>query len=323
MRFFGPQATPESMRVSQVEFTDGLPIDLVSDLVVRAGQRLSFSGHGGTLRVGKHQLQVHRGGALELMRLGVAESEASSAVIIEGVAAFANCTFVDCSARLNAVSECGLESRGGAIAVIGGGRLTMRYCSMRRNAVRDGIACGGGALLVSACSSAELVATELSLNNAIGGRIGSNGGAVCVRDRSSLRLVRSTLAQNVADGQNATSFYAYGGAVYLYGDSIGEVAESVIMENVATEALSVSCGGAIYVENSKLVVAMSKVNHNVAEGAVYCPSGGAICMETSAAEFADTDLLENVVHGGKYANAGGPNVHSSPCVAMPCCNNEL
>ncbi len=49
----------------------------------------SFSGHRGTLRVGKWQVQVHRGGSLELVQLIVAESLVSSAVVIEGVATFA------------------------------------------------------------------------------------------------------------------------------------------------------------------------------------------------------------------------------------------
>ena len=210
------------MQSSQVDFADGLPtIDLVSDVVVRAWQRLSISGNGGTLRLGKRQVQVHRGGALELARLGIAESAMSSAIVIEGVAAFANSTFIDCSAQLNAVSEHGLESRGGAIAVIGGGRLGMQHCSMRRNAVRGGIECSGGALFIHESSSAELVGTELSNNMAIGGRTASYGGAVRVRGSSSLRSVRSTLARNVADGSSTTSFYVAAGAVYIDGDSVG------------------------------------------------------------------------------------------------------
>ena len=158
------------MQSSQVDFADGLPtIDLVSDVVVRAGQRLFISGNGGTLRLGKRQVQVHRGGSLNLTRLGVAESLVSSALVIEGVAAFANSTFVDCTARLNAVSLDGLESRGGAISVVGGGRLEMQHCAMRRNTVRDGVKCSGGALMVSAASTVTLVDAELSSNVAVGG----------------------------------------------------------------------------------------------------------------------------------------------------------
>ena len=84
----------------------------------------------------------------------------------------------------------------------------MQHCSMRRNTVRDGLKCSGGALIVSAGSAAELVDTELSSNIAFGGRIGAFGGAVCVGDNSSLRLVRSTLARNVADGSSGTSSFA-------------------------------------------------------------------------------------------------------------------
>jgi hypothetical protein len=310
MRFFGPQAASESMRLSQIDFAGGLPtIHLVSDLVVRAGQRVSLSGDGGSLRIGKQQVQVHPGGSLETLRLAIAESEDSSAVVVEGVAAFTNSTFVGCSARLNAVSERGLESHGGAIAVIGGGRLWMQHCSMRRNAVRDGVECSGGALLVSASSSAELDETELSGNIAIGGRVGSNGGAACVRASSSLKLVRSTLAQNVANGKNGTSLYANGGAVCFQNNSVGEVHASEIVKNLARDALAGPSGGAFFVDYSRLTLAMSTINLNIAEGGVYNPVGGAIYVYTSVAEIADCELLENLVRGGAYANGGtGPKI---------------
>jgi hypothetical protein len=309
MRFFGPQAAPQSVQVSHVEFADGMhTIDLVSDMVVRAGQRLSLSGHGGTLRVGKQQVQVHRSGALEMMRLGVADSEASSAVIVEGVATFTNSAFINCSARLNAVSERGLESHGGAIAVIGGGRLRMQHCSMRRNAVRDGVECSGGALLVSESSSAELAGTEISGNRAIGGRTRSFGGAVRVRDSSSFSFVRSTSAQNIADGSNGTSFYACGGAFYIDGDSVGEFSDSEIVENVAREALAGPGGGAFYVASSRLVLVASKINRNTVEGGVYNPLGGAICLDySSVSEIEGCELFENVARNGAYTNGGtGP-----------------
>jgi hypothetical protein len=328
LRFFGPQAAPHSMPASHVELADGLTaIDLVSDVVIRAGQRLSFSGHGVTLRVGKWQVQVHRGGSLNLTRLGVAESLVSSAVVIEGVATFANSTFVDCTARLNAVSEDGLESRGGAISVLGGGRLGMQHCNMRRNTVRDGFKCSGGALIVSAASAVELAETELSSNVAIGGRKSAFGGAISVSDGSSLRLVRSTLARNVADGSNGASSFALGGAVFISGDgSVGEVSESEIADNVATAALSFPNGGAFYVETeARLVLTTSKVNRNVAEGGNYTflPAGGAIYLYYSVGDIVDCELLENVARGGMYAN-GGTVPQTRPFVPSPLhCTNGV
>jgi hypothetical protein len=322
MRFFGPQAAPQSMPVSHVEFADGLPsIDLVSDVLIRAGQRLSFSGHGGTLRVGIWQVQVHCGGSLNLTRLAVAESLFSSAVVIEGLATFANSTFVDCTARLNAVSLDGLESRGGAISVIGGGRLEMHHCTMRRNTVRDGVNCGGGALMVSAGSAAALVDAELSSNVAVGGRIGAFGGAISVRDGSSLRLVRSTLVRNVADGSDGDSSFAYGGAVFISGEgSVGVVSESEIADNVARAALTYPLGGALYVdEGARLVLTTSRVNRNVAEGGDYThlPAGGAIFLFWSVGgEIVDCELLENVARGGKYA-LGGTAPQTRHCILSP------
>jgi hypothetical protein len=326
MRFFGPQAGTQSMPVSHVEFADGLPIDLVSDVVIRAGQRLSFSGHGGTLRVRNWQVQVHGGGSLNLTRLSVAESLFSSAVVIEGVATFANSTFVNCTARLNAVSGVGLESRGGAISVLGGGRLGMQHCTMLRNIVRDGFKCTGGALMVSGASTAEVVDTELSRNVAIGGRNGAFGGAISVRDDSSLLLVRSTLAWNVADGSNGDSSFAYGGAVYISGHgSLGEASESEIVDNVATAALSYLNGGAIFVDKgARLVLRTSKVNRNVAEGDSYTfnAAGGAIYLDIGAnGEIVDCELLENVARGSKYANGGtAPQTRHSVLSPLHCTN---
>jgi hypothetical protein len=305
LRFFGPQAAPQSIRVSQVDFANGMQtLDLVSDVVIRAGKRLSLSGQGCTLRVGKQQVQVHPGGTLEMVRLSVAESEVSSAVVVEGVAAVANSTFVDCSARLNAVSEHGLESHGGAIAVIGGGMLRMHQGSMRRNVVRDGAECSGAALLVSESSSAELDGIDLTNNIATGGWTGSYGGAVRVRSRSSLRLLRSMLARNVADGKNRTSLYAAGGAIYIDGNCVGEVDQSKIEDNMAISALVGPAGGALYVFGSRLVIAVSKINRNIAEDGVYLPAGGAIYLSTCTAEIVDCELLENVARGGAYAEAG-------------------
>jgi hypothetical protein len=309
MRFFGPQATPQSMRASQVDFGDGIPTaDLVSDVVIRAGQRLSLLGHGGTVRVAKWQVQVRHGGALEIVRLGVAESVMSSAIVVEGDASFANSTFIDCSARLNAVSEHGLDSRGGAISVIGQGRLKMQHCSMRRNTVHGGGECTGGALLISESSSAELVGTELSGNIAIGSRTAAHGGAIHVRDNSRLRLEQSTLLRNVADGSNCT-FYVFAGAVSLDDNSVAAVSESEIAENVAKAALSDTCGGAFYATSSRLVLATSRINRNVADcgfgrNAANGGFGGAIYLSSSAAQIVGCELVENVAYGGAYANAG-------------------
>ena len=176
---------------------------------------------------------------------------------------------------------------------------------MRRNAVRDGIECSGGALFIHESSSAELVGTELSNNMAIGGRTAAYGGAVRVRGSSSLRSVRSTLSRNVADGGSTTSFYVAAGAVYIDGDSVGEFSESEIVENIARAGLCCPTGGAFYIAGSRLVLATSKINRNVAEGGVYGPAAGAISFYAdSASEIAGCELLENTVRGGIYANAG-------------------
>ena len=182
----------------------------------------------------------------------------------------------------------------------------MQHCSMRRNKVHDGEKCSGGALIISASSAAELVDTELSSNIAMGGRIDASGGAVCVSGNSSLRLVRSTLARNVADGTKGTSSFAYAGAVFI-DDSVGEVSESEIVDNVARGALSYPMGGAFFVQYGRLVLTTSKVNRNVADaggGYSYNPSGGAIYLYSSEGEIVDCELLENIVRGGLYASAG-------------------
>jgi hypothetical protein len=179
---------------------------------------------------------------------------------------------------------------------------------MRRNKVREGSKCCGGALIVSASSAAELVDSEFNSNVAIGGRLAVTGGAVCVRDNSSMKLLRSTLAQNVADSSNGSSSSANGGAVFIGDDSVGEVSESELVENVAMAASSFPAGGAFYVTNrARLVLTTSKVNRNVADaGGGYSKNaaGGAIYLYYSEGEIDKCELLENIVRGGQYANAG-------------------
>jgi hypothetical protein len=73
MRFFGPQLSPLTAHISQVQFTEepplSLEIHLISDVIVRADSRLSVSGRG-TLLVGRHQVQVRRG-VLHVTRLAL------------------------------------------------------------------------------------------------------------------------------------------------------------------------------------------------------------------------------------------------------------
>ena len=148
-----------------------------------------------------------------------------------------------------------------------------------------------------------------------------------VRDCSSLRLVRSSLAQNVADGGN-TSVCAYAGAVYIDGDSVGEVNESEMVKNLARLALRSSYGGALFVEGSRLVLAMSKINRNLADGNGQSNlAGGAIFLTSSLAEIADCEVVENVAGGGAEFTRAGTDVLRSahdlklgrvlPCFASP------
>ena len=122
----------------------------------------------------------------------------------------------------------------------------MRHCSMRRNTVRDGRECCGG---------------------------------------------------------------AYGGAVFIDGDSVGEVSESEIVENVARDAFSFPAEGAFFVTNgARLVLTASKVNLNVADGCggnCFNAAGGATYIySSSVVEIVNCELLENIVRGGEYANVG-------------------
>jgi hypothetical protein len=115
--------------------------------------------------------------------------------------------------------------------------------------------------------------------------------------------------QNVADGSNGSSSSANGGAVFIGDDSVGEVSESELVENVVREASSFPAGGAFFVTNrARLVLTTSKVTCNVADaggGYSYNPAGGAIYLYyNSEGEIVNCELLENIVRGGLYANAG-------------------
>jgi hypothetical protein len=306
MRFFGPQLSPLSTQLSQVQFTEehplSLKIHLISDVIVRADSRLSVSGRG-TLLVGKHQVQVRRGGALNVTRLAFAHSDTSSAFFIEGTAFFHDTSIANCHATTNVVTEGGMASKGGAMMVMNGGTLEMHHCTLRQNVVREGVECTGGALFVYN-SSAVLLKTELRGNVAIGGRQGSYGGAVRLSASSSLQLQRSIFAENAVDGQYS-SLYAYGGALHADENSVVEINGTEIVANRARASLLYTDAGAMYVENSRFVLTTSKIHRNVAEDSTMMTSAGAIDLANANAEITDCLLTENVARRStRYTDAG-------------------
>ncbi len=313
-RFFGPQVATigVSMAPSVVEMEVGLdPIVPLCDVVVRAGQRLTFLGNGVVLQLGDRQVRVMRGGELTLDSIVIVGSAESSALVVEGKLVLRNSTVRSCSARMNVVSTNGLESRGGGIYVSSGSALEVLYSRMVENVVREGMHYSeGGAIYVTNGSNLTVVGSELAENVARDGGDRSSGGAIAIFGGSMLTVATSTMRGNVVERGGSQ---CYGGAVHLAQACTGEINNSTLSDNVARSSGDAVWGGAVMVEaSSSLKLGGSRIERNVVESGDRCSGGGMTVANGSSAVVADTEFVENSARdGSSYSTGGGIYVRLS------------
>jgi hypothetical protein len=200
-----------------VELAAGLnAVEILSDLVVHSGRSLIIIGNNNSLTLGSRQLQVMPGGSLTLEQVVISASKAS-ALVVQGWARVANSTIRNCTAMLNVLSADGMESRGGAVYVTGGGVLEVLHASLAGNtAVNGTVHSEGGAIFAARNSTVKIMNSTLIGNKAVLGGYASSGGAICLRDGSSAELAAVWLAENEAtDGRSAS----FGGAISAYAGS--------------------------------------------------------------------------------------------------------
>jgi hypothetical protein len=307
LRFFGPQVAAIGVLTapSVVEFAKGLGlIRSFSDIVVRSGQRVTILGNGVVLQLGDRQVRVMRGGELTLDSVFIAGSTDSSALVVEGKLVLRNSTVSNCSARLNAVSNDGLESRGGGVYVMGGGAVEVLDSRMVRNVAHEGMhSSEGGAIYATNSSSVRVTGSELVENAARDGSYRSSGGAIAAFGGSALTVEGSTLRENVAEGGASQCF---GGAIHLAQESTGEITATALRGNVARRGEDMVWGGAIMVEaSSSLTLGRSHLERNVVERGDRCFGGGITLTHGSSAMVADTAFEGNSARDAFSISAGG------------------
>jgi hypothetical protein len=169
-RFFGPQVAVDGAPAapSVVDLEAGLgPIHLLCDVVVRGNNRISIIGNGNTLQLGQRQIRVMEDGELMLNSLEVTGSLDTSAILVEGKLVMTSCTVRNCSARMNVLSEAGLESRGGGVYVRKAGTVEVLQSRMEGNVAREGTEYSqGGAIYATNGSNVSVLSSQLLDNTA-------------------------------------------------------------------------------------------------------------------------------------------------------------
>ena len=149
-RFWGPQAEKDVSALVQVELaTGGAPVALLSDLVVKSGQRVVLIGNGITLKLGERQVRVQPGATLDLQQITIADSIGSPALFVQGKLTASRSILRKCSTAMNALSKNGLESCGGAVYLMGGEANLIDTQVVENSAMFGTIASEGGGIFAT------------------------------------------------------------------------------------------------------------------------------------------------------------------------------
>ena len=348
VRFFGPQSQNRMAPTSiELDLPGQRTLGLLSDLVLWGGQ-LSIAGGGATIHVGQRQIRVSPFAELFLDRVTVASSTASSAVLVEGRMVATDSSIRNCTARLNVLGPDGSDSQGGAAYVAPGGELVLHAVAVIDNAARGGRrstagggifasqskvtavdstlqrnsastaegVCTGGAIALVDGSACELNSTQLTGNSVQGGK--SAAGGALYAAGSSVRVLSGTINNNAAHGAAKSSS---GGGLALTAGSSAELADTEVLQNVATDSMSVR-GGAIEVQrHSTIKVKGSTIRGNSAERAGDEAYGGGLYLDFEcSAELRNVEVLDNAArYSGADAYGGGLCAKHETTVAISHC----
>jgi serine/threonine protein kinase len=286
-QFFGPHAAWQGPS----NFTVTLSSDslaLQTDLVVRSGTTLRIaSSMNATIVVGPHQIRVETGARLEIEGLTIADSVASSALVVRGSASAVRCTFIRCTTATNLI-------------------VSGLFDTFVPDGVGAALASGGGAVYIAPRGAMEIVDSALLECGAAGAKVAALGGAIVVDSAAQLRVLRSELRRNYAAGG---SYGCCGGAVCLLLDATAALRDSTVNENVARGGVKVTLGGAVGLfPNARLTVHGSEMCRNEATTSSEYAFGGAVYMHTAAHLVVSDSLLcqnrakqtavDNAVGGG-------------------------
>jgi hypothetical protein len=323
-RLFGPQSAYTGLPAS-IELHRGLgAIQLVTDLVVRAGA-LTVIGNGNSIILGSHQVLVRPTARLTLEFIALSSSLTSSAIRIQGGhVVLHNSTVHDCHARMNAVNPAGLLMSHGAGLYVGhAGLLEMYFVELRGNVVSDGeIESAGGAVYASGNSTVKLAGSKVHGNRAEKAGLTSKdfsgvaqGGAFAVLGSSSLSVDQSDLFNNIA---NESGFWSQGGAICCLHGSTLSVSRSTLRRNSADLGGLLfnpsdmqdagSYGGAIDAEYGVTAnISDSELSENLSDRGVgqWSASGAINAFEDVTLVIVRSRLMRNVARGGSDGSFAG------------------
>jgi hypothetical protein len=311
-------------------------IELVGDIVVRKDEVLKIEAGSTTsgmararvqLILGPRQIQVDRGGKLELVWLEVASSFGGSALVNGGEVYVHNCSFSRNEVSLSAVqrvtdlrklassnagvvpeavervvevdlSGCAsdLSALGGAVFVTG---ILKGYSSQFDSNLAAGAAINAGGAICNMRGFVELSSGTLLRNNTVSSAGGcmASGGALYSQESHFVVSDSQFVANSLIPGLGGSAFRFNTGGAMALAFSQGIVNTTVFESNVANgdHSLLFALGGAIYLNGySKLNVDGSIFQQNMARDGQEATYGGAIAVEVSELIVRGPCLLVNV-----------------------------
>jgi hypothetical protein len=317
-------------------------IPLAGDIIIRAGEHLTLQATPAvSLEVGQWQLRVEAGGKLELLGAGLVGSVGSSAMVVEGEVAAANCTFSRCTTDASVVMRY-LESqvlRGsaedppirGAMLIAGGGVATLWLSSGAKFAASacifsDNMARGGcraqasGGAVFAVGGNIEVNDGTVMRHNTVEGAYAARGGAISAQF-ARVNILHVAFIGNEARGNSAAdcariALNVEGGAVFFSNQALVNISSTHFEANRVSDARDGASGAAMSIGRLVCVdVRGSLFARNAAVGGGRTTSGGAIQVTRDGRiDVAGTAFEENSATGSS-ASAGGA-MHMEGSVAL-------
>jgi hypothetical protein len=337
---FSPAWGQEGPRSVIVQLPGNLEtIPMLGDIVVRAGEHLTLQAAPAlSLAVGQWQLRVEAGGRLELLGVGLVGSVGSSAMIIEGEVAAANCTFSRGAADASVVMRY-LEAQvpigsappiRGAMLIAGGGVATLWLSSSARFAATacifsDNMASGcraqvSGGAIFAVGGNIELKETVMRQNFVEGG-YNTRGGAISAQF-ARVDIHRVVFVGNEALGSSPgpscsrSTLFVEGGAAYFMSTSVVTISSTRFEANRVGGASEGASGAAMSVGRLVSVdLRGSFFARNAAFRGGRTTSGGAVQIsQEGKLDVTRTTFEENLV-SGPSASSGGA-IHADGSVVV-------
>jgi hypothetical protein len=311
----GPLSTIQGDGRSTTVLLPAGTIQLLGNIVVRAGESLKMQGDGAlqaSLALGRWQLVVEAGGRLELLGLAVVDAVGSSAMVVFGEVMATNCTFSRC---------------------VSGPNLLLRFAedvslegSDEHPPVQGAYVSSVGAVAFVVLSPAKFTAhgCTFSENRASGARLVNAGAAIGTLGGSLVLCSGTIMRDNVAEGG---AMFSRGGAIYSTYSQI-DISDVMFVGNEAnggsdgTDAVNVrrdtnwltqmARGGAADLNNCRVTISSTTFKQNRAQDASVRAAGGALAVGEGSVVAATRCWFDRneALRGGQITNGGALRIDS-------------